>query len=41
MSNRWEMWDDHEELIWDCQKHPEDHTDFLEMRLKSIISCFS
>ena len=33
MSNRWEMWDDHEELIWDCQKHPEDHTDFLEMRL--------
>ena len=31
MSNRWEMWDDHEELIWDCQKDPEDHTDFLEM----------
>ena len=29
MSNRWEMWDDHEELIWDCQKHPEDHQNLI------------
>lgn len=31
MSNRWRIDRNNTALIWDCQKHPEDHTDFIEM----------
>ena len=30
MKNRWFIWE-YNHLIWDCKKHPEDHTDFIEM----------
>ena len=31
MENRWKIEKNSNLLVWDCQKHPEDHTDFIEM----------
>ena len=31
MENRWRIEKNSNLLVWDCQKHPEDHVDFLEM----------
>lgn len=31
MENRWRIERNNTVLIWDCQKYPEDHTDFIEM----------
>ena len=31
MENRWKIVQDSNRLVWDCHKHPEDHTDFIEM----------
>ena len=31
MENRWKIEKNSSLLVWDCQKHPEDHTDFIEM----------
>ena len=38
MENRWKIERNNAALNWNCQKHSEDHTDFIEMS-DEVLNC--